>query len=527
MHSVELQEQLVEPVSYKEAASNHKWVQAMDEELSALSRNNTWELATLPPNKKAIGCKWVYKIKMNADGSIQRYKARLVAKGFTQKYGIDYQETFSPVVKMTTVRCIIALAASKNWKLHQLDVNNAFLHGNLEEEVYMQVPEGLPNPENKVCRLKKSLYGLKQASRQWFAKLNGELKSLGFVQSKNDYSLFIKNTGIHMTVAGVYVDDIVLTGDCEMEILRLKQHLDQIFSIKDLGALNYFLGIEVSSQDDGFVLTQAKFTRELLRESGIIDFKPVLTPLPAQLKLSATEGPLFQDPTLYRSLVGKLNFLTHTRPDLAFAVQALSQFMHAPRLPHFNALVHTLSYVHSTTGQGIIIKGSNQLTLQAFSDSDWASCPDSRRSVTGYLLMLGSSPISWKSKKQSTISRSSSEAEYRAMAAASAEVVWVVRLLKELGIHDLCPVTLHCDNQSALHIARNPVFHDRTKHIELDCHFTREKVLEGLITLTYLPSKLQLADMLTKALSSPQFLDLLSKLGISAAPSLRGGVGIS
>ena len=201
--------------------------------------------------------------------------------------------------------------------------------------------------------------------------------------------------------------------------------------------------------------------------------------------------------------------------------------MHMPRLPHVAALVHVLRYVSHTEGQGILLKASTSLTLQAFSDSDWASCPNTRRSITGYVLLLGDSPVSWKSKKQGTVSKSSSEAEYRAMAAAASEVTWLVRLLEEFGITNLKPVTLHCDNQSAIYIGKNPVFHERTKHIEIDCHFTREKVMEGLLQLTYLPTHSQIADVFTKALPSPQFTELLSKLGLSpSTPSLRGGVGL-
>ena len=240
--------------------------------------------------------------------------------------------------------------------------------------------------------------------------------------------------------------------------------------------------------------------------------KTTKIPLPTRIRLLAEEGKLYHNPIQYRSLVGKLNFLTHTRPDLSFAVQTLSQFMQHPRLPHVQALQHVLRYINATVGQGILLKANTQLTLQAYSDSDWASCPNSRRSVIGYLLLLGNSPISWKSKKQITISRSSSEAEYRAMAAASTEVTWVVNLLKELGLSNLLFVQLRCDNESAIHIGRNPVFHERTKHVELDCHFTREKVMEGLIELSYLPTTEQLVDVLTKPLSSTQHSKLVHKL---------------
>ena len=519
---------IAEPTSYSEAAANPIWVAAMEKELTALEHNKTWDLVPLPPGKKAIGSRWVFKVKLNADGSLERCKARLVAKGFNQKPGIDFTETFSPVVKMTTVRCLLSLAASKRWKLYQLDVNNAFLHGDLLEEVYMTVPEGVPNPYNLVCRLRKSLYGLRQASRQWFDKLTDTLLLQGYTQSRNDYSLFIYKHGTDITILAVYVDDIILTGSNLEHIQSVKQDLHDKFSIKDLGVLHYFLGIEVTYFTDGIVMSQNKFTKELLQGCNMDLSKRAVTPLPIHLKLHADDGDLLSDPETYRSHVGKLNFLTNTRPDLSYTVQCLSQFMQNPRTSHLQALHHTLRYISSTAGQGIKLQGPEKLTLQAFSDSDWASCPNTRRSVTGYVLLLGGSPISWKSKKQSTVSKSSSEAEYRAMAAAASEVTWVVRLLEEIGVSGLSPVTLHCDNQSALHIAKNPVFHERTKHIEVDCHFTRDKVLEGLLQLSYLPTKHQLADILTKIVPSPQLQDLCSKLGLSDSqipPNLREAIG--
>ncbi|XP_057543379.1 uncharacterized mitochondrial protein AtMg00810-like [Amaranthus tricolor] len=350
---------------------------------------------------------------------------------------------------MSTVRSILAIAASKGWSLYQLDVNNAFLHRDLHEEVYMKLPPSHPHSTNKVCKLKKSLYCLKQASRQWFSKLAHELAHQGFFQSKNDHSLFIRKKASMAIIAAVYVDDIVLTGTDQLGIHNLKNHLHQVFGIKDLGLLHYFLGFEVGYTTEGISLTQQKFTKEILTEANITTAKRVVTPLPLHLKLSATEGPDFDNPTLYRSLVGKLNFLTNTRPDLAYAVQTLSQFLQAPKNSHYSALQHVLQYVNNTSSQGILLKASDKLLLQAFSDSDWGACSDIRRSITGYILLLGNSLISWKSKKQGTISRSSAAAEYRAMSSAAAEVTWIVRLLEELGVDKLKPVTLHCDNQSA------------------------------------------------------------------------------
>lgn len=514
-----------EPTSYKQAILNSLWVQAMDLELQALQQNNTWDIVPLPVGKKPVGCKWVYKIKLKADGSLERCKARLVAKGYTQEYGVDFLENISPVVRMTTIRCIIAIAASKNWVLHHLNINNAFLHGDLHEDVYMKVPDGLPHSPNMVCKLKMSLYGLKQASRQWFSKLSHALLSQGFIQSKLDYSLFTHKTSTSITIVAVYVDDMTITGDNPQLISQLKAHLHATFSIKDLGRLHFFLGLEASYSDQGIILTQCKFTHELLRDAAFPDIKPHVTPLPLHYKMSTSDSPLLPDPTPYRCLICKLNFLTNTRPNLSYSVQSLSQHMQQPRVCHLEALKHTLGYISHTLGQGILLTATDHITLQAYSDSDWVFCLDTRRSISGFVLLLGRSPISWKSKKQATVSKSSSEAEYRSMATASAEVVWVIRLLDELGIHNLKLVTLNCDNMSALHIANNPVFHERTKHIEVDCHFTRDKVMEGLLQLTYLPTQSQIADVFTKILPSAQFQQLLSKLGMHTPPKFEMGGG--
>lgn len=339
--------------------------------------------------------------------------------------------------------------------------------------------------------------------------------------------MFIRKAGGLICIADVYVDDIILTGTDTAAIHDLKDHLHKEFSIKDLGRLNFFLGIEVAHLNDGIFLSQKKFTHELLDSCTFDLSKKTSTPLPLNTKLSATEGTLFSDPELYCSLVGKLNFLTNTRPDLAYVVQSLSQFMQSPRQSHVEALMHTLRYVAHTIEQGILLKADAHIKLQAFTDSDWATCPDSRKSVTGYLMMLGNCPITWKSKKQTTISKSSSEAEYRGMASAASEITWLIRLLADIGVTDLLPVTLHCDNQSAIQIAKNPVFHECTKHIEIDCHFTLDKVMEGLIQLSYLATQSQLADVFTKCVPSPHFRELLSKLGFldalpSSTPNLRG-----
>uniref|UniRef100_A0A803QA39 Reverse transcriptase Ty1/copia-type domain-containing protein n=1 Tax=Cannabis sativa TaxID=3483 RepID=A0A803QA39_CANSA len=411
-----------EPQYYHEAAGIPKWDNAMDIEIEALERNGTWIVVSLPAHQHAIGCKWVYKIKYNDDGSVERCKARLVAKGYNQQEGIDYSETFAPVTKLVTVKLILALAAVFGWHLYQLDVNNAFLHGDLHEDVYMTLPQGYsPNkgelPTNAVCKLQKSLYGLKQASRQWFEKFSNALEEEGFTHSATNHSFFIKHSQVGFIALLVYVDDVILASNNLKELEALKVRLDSKFKLKDMGKLKYFLGLEVARSEEGIFVSQRPYALQILEDLGYLGCKPMNAPMEANLKLcqDANDDPL-ADATLYRRIIGKLQYLTITRPDLSFSVNKLSQYLGTPRASHLVAAQRVLHYVKGTPGQGIFFSAQSKIELEAYTDSDWAACPDTRRSTTGFCIFLGKSLISWKRKKQHTISRSSAEAEYRAMA---------------------------------------------------------------------------------------------------------------
>lgn len=506
------------PTCYSEAVKHECWRNAMKEELQALEDNHTWDIVPRPSNAKTIGCKWVYSIKLRSNGTLDRFKARLVALGNKQKYGVNYVETFAPVAKMTTVRLIISLAASQGWPLHQMDVKNAFLHGDLKEEIYMTLPPGLSSSSSGVCKLKRSIYGLRQSSRTWFDKFRTTLLQFSFKQSQYDPPLFLCTTPAGIVLL-VYVDDIVITGTDSTLISRLQHHLHASFHMKDLGPLTYFLGLEINTDASGVFLSQNKYTQDLLQLAGLQDASSVDTPLEVNTKYSREEGELISDPTLYRQLVGSLNYLTITRPDISFAVQQASQFTQKPRHLHLAAVHRILQYLRGTPGRGLFFSAGNPLNLVAYSDADWAGCPDTRRSVTGWCMFLGSSLISWKSKKQPRVSKSSTESEYRAMSAACSEIVWLRGLLAELGFTQSNPTPLYADNTSAIQIAANPIYHERTKHIEVDCHSIREAFDTRTISLPHVSTKLQVADIFTKAMTHQRHKFLVGKLMLRDRPA--------
>ncbi|KAJ9544175.1 hypothetical protein OSB04_023882 [Centaurea solstitialis] len=419
-----------DPTHHSKALFDTKWLNAMHLEMDALSLNNTWTLVPRPKDANVVGSKWLFRTKFRADGSIERHKARLVAQGFSQIPGIDFSYTFSPVGKASTIRVVLSLAVVNTWTLHQLDVNNAFLHGKLTDTVFMQQPPGFVDPKfpDHVCRLNKAIYGLKQAPRAWFHRLHSFLIKDGFTCSRADPSLFVFKQDTCLLYLLVYVDDLILTGNDSNAIRSFITRLHTEFRIKDLGRLNYFLGLEASYTDSGIFLSQVKYANEIIHRAGLSDSTPVATPLSPSISL-VRDGVPFDDPTKYRSIVGVLQYLTITRPNIAYAVNQVSQFLHSPMVDHYKVY--------------------------------WARCLDTRRSMFGYSIFMGGNLVSWSAKKQPTVSRSSCESEYRAMANTAAEIIWLTHLLRELHALPHGRPTLLCDNQSALFLTQNPVSHKR------------------------------------------------------------------
>ncbi|CAL2271851.1 unnamed protein product [Prunus armeniaca] len=422
------------PTKVSEALKDHKWVQAIKEEMKALEKNQTWTLETIPRGKKTIGCRWVFTIKHNADGSIERYKARLVAKGYTQTYGRDYEETFAPVAKLNTVRVLLSLAANLDWSLHQFDVKNAFLHGELTEEVYIDIPPGYNTTQTgTVCRLRKALYGLKQSPRAWFGRFTMAMKNNGFKQCNSDHTLFLKHR------KGM-----------------LQDYLATEFEMKDLGGLKYFLGIEVARSQQGIFLSQRKYVLDLLTDTGMLDCKPADTPIVQNHHLGEYPDQVPINKERYQR------------------------------------------YLKSAPGKGLIFSKHGHLNIDGYSDADWAGNVTDRKSTSGYFTFVGGNLVTWRSKKQNVVALSSAEAEFRGMTKGICELIWLRKLLTKLGYKPTSTMNLFCDNKAAIAIAQNPVQHDCTKHVEVDRHFIKQKLEAKVFQFPFVKSEDQLADILTK-----------------------------
>ncbi|KAM0001405.1 putative RNA-directed DNA polymerase [Helianthus debilis subsp. tardiflorus] len=526
----------LEPTSFTVANKSPEWRQAMAEEFDALVKNGTWSLVPYVKNTNVIDSKWVYRLKTDQNGKVIRHKARLVAKGFNQRPGVDFQETFSPVIKASTIRVVLSLAVTNQWSLRQLDIQNAFLHGDLQETVYLRQPAGFVDKSrpDHVCLLHKSLYGLKQAPRAWFQRLSAALCQLGFSGSKTDPSLFIMKSRGTLVYVLVYVDDIIVTGNNNKAVNDVISRLSTSFAVKDLGDLHYFLGIEIIPHGRNIILSQRKYISELITKTGLSECKSVSSPMSTSQILALGDSPALSDPTKYRQTVGALQYVCLSRPDITFAVNKVCQFMHAPTENHWSAVKRILRYLNGTSHFGLFIRhnsGSSlqaftdvnwQTNLKAFSDADWAGCPDDRRSTGGFAIYLGSNLISWNARKQRTVSRSSTESEYKALADTVAELTWLEALLTELGILTNSTPTLWCDNLGATYLSANPVFKARTKHVEVDFHFVREKVAQGKLKVQFINTNDQIADIFTKPLPSQRFLLLRSKLQVVPRPQLAG-----
>jgi transposase InsO family protein len=505
-----------EPTTFTQAEKEASWRQAMKEEISSIEENDTWKLVDLPPNHKPIGLKWVYKLKKNAEGVIVKHKARLVAKGYVQQAGIDFDEVFAPVARLDSVRLLLALAAQEGWKVHHMDVKSAFLNGDLKEVVYVVQPPGYvkKGQEHKVYKLNKALYGLRQAPRAWNTKLDTTLKRLGFSQSPLEHGLYARGVDGNRLLVGVYVDDLVVIGGCDRVIDSFKKQMMAEFRMSDLGPLSFYLGIEVHQDKGKITLSQSAYATRIVERAGLSGCNPSATPMDPRVKLSKDSTAALVDATEYRSLVGSLRYLVNTRPDLAYSVGFVSRFMEKPTEEHMMAVKRIIRYVAGTLKLGCQYNRDARWQLVGYCDSDLAGDIDTSKSTSGAAFFLGSNLITWQSQKQKVVALSTCEAEYMAATVATCQGVWLARLLGDLRRKAVECVELKVDNQSALALMKNPVFHDRSKHIRTRYHFIRQSVEDGEIHPDHVSSEEQLADILTKALPKSRFEELRAKIGM-------------
>ena len=511
-----------EPKTFAEAMNSphsEQWMQAMIDEIDSLMRNGTFIPVSLPPGKHTLQGKWVYKLKRGKDGEITRFKARFVVRGFEQKEGIDYHETFASVVKPMSYKMIFAIAAALDLELEQMDVKTAFLYGGVKEEIYVTQPQGFDDKSGRVFRLRKALYGLKQSPRIWYQTLSDFLEILGFKPLNADVGVFIRGT----TYIAVYVDDLLIAGPDKEEIRQIKAALSEKFEMTDLGPCQYYLGMSVrrDRRNKAIFLSQRAYVEKVLREFDMWESKPVTTPLSTS-KFQPVPDEYRAPKTTklwYAKAIGSLMYaMLGTRPDIAFAVSLCSRYLGNPTNEHVQAVKRIMRYLRGTIDLELTFSGPLR-PLVGYTDSDWAGDHDTRRSTAGYVFNVGTGAISWNSKRQPTVALSSCEAEYMGQTQCTKEAIWLRGLLRELLAQykhgDLQTTILYGDNQGAIAMAKNPQFHARTKHIDLQWHYVRERVSDGDVELQYVPTEQQIADGLTKALPKDRFIVFRNALGLS------------
>lgn len=506
-----------EPDSYQEAMTGddaNEWKKAMREEFDSLIKNETWILIERPPNVKIVDNKWVFKIKQEKKNAPLRYKARLVARGFTQEYGVNYFETFSPVVRFTSIRTILAIAAQKKMEIKQFDVRTAFLNGDLAETVYMQQPTGFDDGSNRICKLRKSLYGLKQSSRCWNKKFTDFIKLFGFVGSKYDPCVFISRKNNVLTILAIHVDDGIIVSENENDIKSVLIHLNKHFEVKEMD-IGCFLGLEIKRNADGSIfIHQSMYAEKVLNRFNFGNCHGISTPSdPNQPLHDFVES----EPSnyAYRNLIGSLMYLAiGTRADIAHAVSVCSRFLEKPTIVHERAAKRILRFIKKTLNFGILYTQSSSGKISAYSDADFAGDTSTRKSTSGSVLFFGNNIVSWSSERQQSVSLSTTESEYIAASQCVKELIWLKKLLCEMLNEPSINTTLFMDNQSAIRLVKNPEFHKRSKHIDIRYHFIREKYEEKFFDLEYVATNDMLADIFTKALPATKFNEIVKQMNI-------------
>lgn len=511
-----------EPTSWRaamESSNASSWKAAMDEELKSHEKNGTWDLVEQPNGKNVIGSRWVFKKKRNEKGEIIRFKARLVAQGFSQIYGTDYDETFAPVTRYNTVRTLLAIAGRDRLFAKHLDVATAYLHGNIDEEIYMRQPPGyeIIGQEEKVCRIRRSIYGLKQSARCWNKALCSAVEKLGFITSKADACLFTRTVKNRITYLVVYVDDLLIVCKDENEITNVHKQLKRHFDINMLGDVKNFLGLQILRDSNGIFSIGAQIHIEgLITTLGLHNAKVAKTPMDQGFLRDEKPSATFKDGTQYRSIVGSLMYIANcARPDIAACVGILGRKFSSPTEKDYIAAKRVVRYLKGTKNWYLHLGGKTNQKLEAYSDSDWAGDVNSRKSTTGFMISYAGGVISWTSRRQNCVSLSSMEAEYCALTEACQEIVWQRRLLEDMTENTSEPTTIMEDNQSCIFFAGSGKTTRRSKHIETKQNYVRDLIERKIVSLKFCPTENMTADIFTKPLGTVKHYKFCKDLNLS------------
>nr|GEX68647.1 putative RNA-directed DNA polymerase [Tanacetum cinerariifolium] len=482
----------------------------MDDYESGEGLSEDEELVVRSEGVKTIGVKWVFKTKLNENGEVEKYKARLVVKGYAQKKGVDYDEVFAPIARWDTIRTLLAVDVQKGWNVYQLDVKSAFLYGELKEVVYVDQPQGFvkKGEETKVYCLKKALYGIKQAPRAWFSRIEGYFIREGFKKSNYDHTMFIKRDGKGLLIVSLYIDDLIYVENDALLCERFKKSMQQEFEMTDLGMMRFFLGIEIQQSSKGIYLCQRKYAKEVLERFGIWNCNSVKNPIVPGTVLTKEGKGKEVDATLYKQLVSSLMYLTVTRPDMMYVVCLISHFIAKPREEHMQAAKRVLRYLKGTLDFGLFYYRNSDSKLKTYTDSDYARDIKDRRCTFGYVFLLSKAAICWSSRKQAIVTLSSTEAEYVAATSCACHCVWLKGVLKDLDFMQGESLEIFCDNSSTIKLSKNPMMHRRTTHIDVRYHYLRDFTNQQVVNLVFCGTQDQIADIMTKPVKLETFVKL-------------------
>jgi hypothetical protein len=500
----------------------------MKSEMQSMYDNQVWTLVDPPEGCKVIDNKWCYKKKTDMDGNVHTFKSRLVVKGYRQVHGIDYDETFSPVVMIKSIRILLAIAAYYDYEIWQMDVKTAFLNGNLLEDVYMTQPEGFVDPTNpsKVCKLQRSIYGLKQASRSWNRRFDERIKEFGFIKNEDEPCVYKKVTNNAVVFFVLYVDDILLIGSDIPTLQSVKAWLGKCFSMKDLGEATYILGIRIYRDRSNKMigLSQSGYIDKVLKRFSLQDSKKGFLPMSHGVKLSRTQGPSTREDQErmskipYASAIGSIMYaMICTRPDVSFALSMTSRYQSDPGESHWTAVKSILKYLRRTKDMFLVYGGQEgSLVVNGYTDASFQTDVDDFRSQSGFVFCLNGGAVSWKSSKQETVADSTTEAEYLATSEAAKEAVWIRKFVDELGVVPsiVNPVDLYCDSTGAISQAKEPRSHQRSKHILRRFHLIREIIDRGDVSICKVHTDDNIADPLTKPLPQPKHESHTRSMGL-------------